>query len=187
MKVGLPLLLLHYIDGGEGWRIGPRRGGDEQVHVRHGTARHGLISCLILVGGSRGSMEAGDPDAGQLPAGAAGDPVRDAHLPSERALQGTSRRALRAPKRIPSSSMVRGLRVRDGARQTGEICLDLLKTSWSPAYTITQTLTSIHQLLTDPEPDSPLNVDIASLLRQGDRVGAESLVRYYTREYRWQG
>ena len=72
-------------------------------------------------------------------------------------------------------------------RQTGEICLDLLKTSWSPAYTITQTLTSIHQLLTDPEPDSPLNVDIASLLRQGDRVGAEGLVRFYTGEYRWQG
>lgn len=71
--------------------------------------------------------------------------------------------------------------------QTGEICLDLLKTSWSPAYTITQTLSSIHQLLTDPEPDSPLNVDVASLLRQGDRVGAEGLVRFYTGEYRWQG
>ncbi|KAA6406855.1 MAG: ubiquitin-conjugating enzyme [Lasallia pustulata] len=68
--------------------------------------------------------------------------------------------------------------------QTGEICLDLLKQAWTPAYTITQTLTSIHQLLTYPEPDSPLNVDIAALLRAGDLVGAESLVRYYTREFR---
>ncbi|KAI9871481.1 MAG: hypothetical protein M1830_002875 [Pleopsidium flavum] len=71
--------------------------------------------------------------------------------------------------------------------KTGEICLDLLKTTWSPAYTITQTLTSIHQLLTDPEPESPLNVDVASLLRQGDRVGAEGLVRFYTGELRWAG
>jgi peroxin-4 len=46
---------------------------------------------------------------------------------------------------------------------------------------------SIHQLLTDPEPDSPLNVDVAALLRAGDRVGAEGLVRYYTEEYRWGG
>ncbi|KAI9678021.1 MAG: hypothetical protein M1817_005965 [Caeruleum heppii] len=71
--------------------------------------------------------------------------------------------------------------------KTGEICLDLLKASWSPAYSISQTLTSIHQLLSDPEPDSPLNVDVAALLRAGDRVGAEALVRFYTEELRWSG
>ncbi|KAI9813436.1 MAG: hypothetical protein M1827_004111 [Pycnora praestabilis] len=72
-------------------------------------------------------------------------------------------------------------------KQTGEICLDLLKTTWSPAYTISSTLTSIHQLLTDPEADSPLNVDVAVLLRQGDVVGAEGLVRFWTGEERWEG
>lgn len=69
--------------------------------------------------------------------------------------------------------------------RTGEICLDLLKTSWSPAYTITTTLTSIHQLLTSAEPDSPLNVDIAQLLRQEDYVGAEALIRFYTETERY--
>ncbi|KAF2126348.1 UBC-like protein [Dothidotthia symphoricarpi CBS 119687] len=64
--------------------------------------------------------------------------------------------------------------------KTGEICLDLLKTSWTPAYTISTTMTSIHQLLTSAEPDSPLNVDIAQLFRQGDYVGAEALIRFYT-------
>ncbi|KAL9053681.1 MAG: hypothetical protein Q9162_004632 [Coniocarpon cinnabarinum] len=64
--------------------------------------------------------------------------------------------------------------------KTGEICLDLLKTQWSPAYTIDKTLTSVHQLLTSAEPDSPLNVDIAGLMREGDLVGSESLVRFYT-------
>lgn len=64
--------------------------------------------------------------------------------------------------------------------KTGEICLDLLKSSWSPAYTIRSTLNAVHQLLTSAEPDSPLNVDVAMLLRAEDQVAAESLIRFYT-------
>ena len=30
---------------------------------------------------------------------------------------------------------------------TGEICLDLLKTSWTPAYTLVSTLEAVQQLL----------------------------------------
>ncbi|KAG8626490.1 hypothetical protein KVT40_005435 [Elsinoe batatas] len=71
--------------------------------------------------------------------------------------------------------------------KTGEICLDLLKTSWSPAYTIASTMNAIQQLLTSAEPDSPLNVDIAQLFRQGDEVGSQSLIRFYTGLYRYSG
>lgn len=71
---------------------------------------------------------------------------------------------------------------------TGEICLTLLTTEhWSPVYTLSSTLTAIHQLLTDPRPDSPLNVDVAALLRDGDIAGWESLVRFWTNEERWSG
>lgn len=63
--------------------------------------------------------------------------------------------------------------------KTGDVCLDLLKTTWSPAYTLAFTLTAIHSLLTSPEPDSPLNVDAAALLRAGDFVGYDSLVRVW--------
>ncbi|CAL5866411.1 uncharacterized protein PFLUO_LOCUS619 [Penicillium psychrofluorescens] len=71
---------------------------------------------------------------------------------------------------------------------TGEICLTLLTTEhWSPVYTLSTTLTAIHQLLTDPQPDSPLNVDVAALLRDGDVAAWESVVRYWTGEERWQG
>jgi peroxin-4 len=69
--------------------------------------------------------------------------------------------------------------------KTGEICLDLLKTAWLPSYTVSSTVTAVHQLLTSAEPDSPLNVDIAQMFRQGDWVGAESLIRFYTRTIRY--
>ncbi|KAF2809049.1 putative ubiquitin conjugating enzyme [Mytilinidion resinicola] len=71
--------------------------------------------------------------------------------------------------------------------QTGEICLDLLKNNWSAIYTLSATLTAVHQLLTSAEPESPLNVDIAALFRQGDIVGAEALIRFYTESERWEG
>ncbi|KAJ5754007.1 uncharacterized protein N7511_008160 [Penicillium nucicola] len=71
---------------------------------------------------------------------------------------------------------------------TGEICLTLLTTEhWSPVYTLSTTLTAIQQLLTDPQPDSPLNVDVAALLRDGDLAAWESVVRYWTGEERWKG
>lgn len=68
--------------------------------------------------------------------------------------------------------------------KTGEICLDLLKTSWTPAYGIVSTLEAVQQLMSaGGEVDSPLNIDLARLVRDGDLVGAEGLVRFYTRAY----
>jgi peroxin-4 len=37
-------------------------------------------------------------------------------------------------------------------------------------------------MLANPGIDSPLNVDVAALLRSGDAVGAESLVRWAVSE-----
>ncbi|RMJ24504.1 ubiquitin conjugating enzyme [Aspergillus sp. HF37] len=71
---------------------------------------------------------------------------------------------------------------------TGEVCLTLLTSEhWSPVYTLSTTMSAIHHLLTDPQPDSPLNVDVAALLRDGDIPGWESMVRFWTEEERWAG
>ncbi|KXN72866.1 ubiquitin-conjugating enzyme [Conidiobolus coronatus NRRL 28638] len=67
--------------------------------------------------------------------------------------------------------------------KSGEICLDILKTEWSPAWTLSSTMTAISLLLTHPEPSSPLNCDAANLLRCNDNTGYNSLVKMYTQLY----
>ncbi|CAI4216585.1 unnamed protein product [Parascedosporium putredinis] len=75
------------------------------------------------------------------------------------------------------------------ALTTGEICLDLLKTAWTPAYSILEVVRAIRMLLSCPETDSPLNVDVAALLRGGDAVGGKALVELWCKgeEGRYDG
>ncbi|KAG9256994.1 ubiquitin-conjugating enzyme/RWD-like protein [Emericellopsis atlantica] len=65
------------------------------------------------------------------------------------------------------------------ALNTGEICLDLLKDAWTPAYSVLESIRAVRMLLSCPEVDSPLNVDVAALLRGGDVLGTRKLVEYW--------
>jgi peroxin-4 len=62
----------------------------------------------------------------------------------------------------------------------GEICLDVLQNQWTPAWTLSSACTAITALLDAPEPDSPLNVDAATLYRTADHRAYRSMCRMYT-------
>lgn len=73
------------------------------------------------------------------------------------------------------------------ALETGEICLDLLKDAWTPTYSVLECVRAVRMLLGCPEVDSPLNVDVAALLRDGDVLGARRLVELWVGEERYKG
>lgn len=47
--------------------------------------------------------------------------------------------------------------------ETGEICLDVLKDQWTPVWTLESACFAILDLMTHPNPDSPLNCDAGKL------------------------
>ncbi|KAH3758485.1 ubiquitin-conjugating enzyme family protein [Pelomyxa schiedti] len=66
--------------------------------------------------------------------------------------------------------------------RNGAICIDILKDQWSPALTISRVLLSISSLLTEPNPNDPLDGESAHLLKTNPSK-YNQIAREYTARY----
>jgi ubiquitin-conjugating enzyme E2 N len=64
----------------------------------------------------------------------------------------------------------------------GRICLDILKDKWSPALQILTVLLSIQALLSAPNPDDPLDNNVAEVWKSNE-VEAIRRAKEYTETY----
>jgi len=65
---------------------------------------------------------------------------------------------------------------------SGAICLDILKTNWIPSLSVAKLIMSIISLLTDPNPQSPLNGEAAQLY-MNKRDEYNNRTKEYTEKY----
>lgn len=64
----------------------------------------------------------------------------------------------------------------------GRICLDIIKDKWSPALQIIKVLLSIQLLMSSPNPDDPLDNEVAENWKR-DEAAAMRTAREWTQKY----
>ena len=66
--------------------------------------------------------------------------------------------------------------------EKGDVCLDILKREWSPAWGLLSACRAVLALLSDPDADSPLNCDAGNMIRSNDKLAYWTTAEMYTLE-----
>lgn len=66
--------------------------------------------------------------------------------------------------------------------KTGEVCVDILKTEWTPAWTLLAACRAVRAVLEHPNAESPLNCDAGNLIRNGQQDEFENVARNLVRD-----
>lgn len=66
--------------------------------------------------------------------------------------------------------------------EKGDVCLDILKKEWSPAWGLQAACRAVLALLSDPDAESPLNCDAGNMIRSGDVAAFWTTAEMYTVE-----
>ena len=67
-------------------------------------------------------------------------------------------------------------------KNTGTICLDMLKDAWSPDISVGKILLAIQNLLINPNIDHPLEAEIANLYKS-DKAAYDAKAKEWTEKY----
>lgn len=66
---------------------------------------------------------------------------------------------------------------------TGEVCLDIIKTEWSPTWTLESLCRALLYLMQNPNAHSPLNYDAANLISLKESETYRNLGQLYSKQY----
>lgn len=66
---------------------------------------------------------------------------------------------------------------------TGEVCIDILKSEWSPMWSLVTLQKAINSILVYPNADSPLNCDAGNMLRNGDDAGFWTTAKFCSEKF----
>ena len=57
----------------------------------------------------------------------------------------------------------------------GNVCLNMLKNDWNPTYTATSCVAGVYYLFVEPNPNDPLNHEVAKLMRENKEQFKENV------------